>query len=43
MVIYKGADHAFMRVGEDPADPNPANIEALKASLARIQQELGKL
>jgi carboxymethylenebutenolidase len=42
-VVYKGADHAFMRVGEDPADRNPANIAAVKAALARIQKELARL
>ncbi|NOW45280.1 carboxymethylenebutenolidase [Novosphingobium sp. SG751A] len=41
--IYKGADHAYMRVGEDPADPNPANIDAVRASLARIGRLLGQL
>lgn len=41
--IYKGADHAYMRVGEDPTDPNPANIEAVRASLARLGRLLGQL
>ena len=35
-VVYEGADHAFMRVGEDPSDRNPANAAAVKASLARL-------
>ena len=35
-VVYAGADHAFMRVGEDPGDHNPANAAAVKASLARL-------
>jgi carboxymethylenebutenolidase len=42
-VVYKSAEHAFMRVGEDPADRNPANIAAVKAALARIQRELARL
>jgi carboxymethylenebutenolidase len=36
-VIYQGAEHAYMRVGENPADGNPANAAAVKASLARLQ------
>lgn len=39
-VIYAGADHAYMRVGEDPADTNPANAEAVSASLARLRRLL---
>jgi carboxymethylenebutenolidase len=39
-VIYQGAEHAYMRVGEDPADSNPANAAAVKASLARLQKLL---
>lgn len=36
-VIYPGAEHAYMRVGADPANTNPANAAALKASLARLR------
>lgn len=36
-VIYQGAEHAYMRVGEDPANANPANPAAVKSSLARLQ------
>lgn len=39
-VIYEGADHAFMRVGEMPDAKNQANVEAVKASLARLQKLL---
>jgi carboxymethylenebutenolidase len=42
-VVYKGAEHAYMRVGEDPADRNPANAAAVKASMARLQALLGTL
>ncbi|RVU03209.1 dienelactone hydrolase family protein [Novosphingobium umbonatum] len=42
-IMLEGADHAYLRVGEDPADPNPANIAAVKATLARLKVELGKL
>jgi carboxymethylenebutenolidase len=36
-VIYQGAEHAYMRMGEDPANANAANAAAVKASLARLQ------
>ena len=36
LVVYDGADHTYMRVREDPADRNPANAAAVKASLARL-------
>lgn len=39
-VIYPRAEHAFLRVGEDPADRNPANAVADKAALIRIAQIL---
>jgi carboxymethylenebutenolidase len=39
-VLYEGAEHAYMRVGEDPANGNPANATAVKASLARLQKLL---
>jgi carboxymethylenebutenolidase len=41
-VTYEGADHAFMRVGEDPADGNPANRTAVEASLARLRRLLAE-
>jgi carboxymethylenebutenolidase len=37
-VIYEDADHAYMRVGEDPANGNPANAAAVKSSLTRLQK-----
>ena len=39
-VVYDGADHAFMRVGEDPTAITPANAAAVKKSLARLQEIL---
>jgi carboxymethylenebutenolidase len=39
-VVYEGADHAFMRVGEDPGNKNPANAVAVKATLARLEKLL---
>ena len=36
-VIYENAEHAYMRVGEDPNSDNPANAAAVKASLTRLQ------
>ncbi|MBC2665846.1 dienelactone hydrolase family protein [Novosphingobium flavum] len=39
-VIYPGSDHMFVRLGEEPRDDNPANIEARHASLARLQEIL---
>jgi carboxymethylenebutenolidase len=41
-VIYPRAEHAFLRVGEDPADKNPANAAADKVALARLRRLLGK-
>jgi carboxymethylenebutenolidase len=41
-VVYAGAEHAFMRIGEDPANSNPANAAADKASLERLQGLLRK-
>ena len=39
-VVYPEADHAYMRLGEDPANTNPANAAAVKASLERLQRVL---
>jgi formylglycine-generating enzyme required for sulfatase activity/dienelactone hydrolase len=39
-VIYEGAEHAYMRFGEDPANKNPANAAADEASLVRLQKLL---
>ncbi len=41
-VIYKGATHAFMRVGQQP-DPAPENKAARDAAFARFMDILGKL
>ncbi|MFC8520754.1 dienelactone hydrolase family protein [Streptomyces sp. NPDC057257] len=38
--VYAGADHAFMRLGENPADTNPANAAAEQASLKRLKKEI---
>ena len=42
-VVYSGAEHAYMRIGADPADRNPANAAALKSSYARLKTVLGGL
>jgi len=42
-VVYPGSDHMFVRLGEEPRNDNPANIEARHASLARLQQILKRL
>ncbi|MGI5461028.1 dienelactone hydrolase family protein [Streptomyces sp. CA-249302] len=39
-VVYAGADHAFMRLGEDPSDTNAANSAAERASLKRLKKEI---
>jgi carboxymethylenebutenolidase len=39
-VMYPGSDHMFVRVGEMPADKNPANFHARCLSLARLQDLL---
>jgi carboxymethylenebutenolidase len=36
-VIYPGSQHMFVRLGEEPGNSNPANIEARSLSLARLQ------
>lgn len=35
-VIYEGAGHGFMRMGEDPANTNPANVTARKEAMKRL-------
>lgn len=37
LVVYEGADHAFMREADNPANTNPANTKAWNASLERLQ------
>lgn len=39
-VIYENAEHAYMRVGEDPSDRNPSNAAAVKSSLTRLNKLL---
>ncbi len=39
-VTYPGADHMFVRLGEEPGNSNPANVEARIQSLARFQKLL---
>lgn len=39
-VVYDGAEHAFMRIGEDPKNDNPANAAADQASLIRLEKLL---
>jgi carboxymethylenebutenolidase len=41
-VIYPHAEHAFLRVGEDPADTNTANAAADRSSLIRLENLLRK-
>jgi carboxymethylenebutenolidase len=40
MVMYPGSDHMFVRLGEEPGNINPANIDARALSMARLQQLL---
>ena len=42
-IVYHDADHGFMRLGDDPDNTNPANKDAMKASLLRLSQQLAKL
>ena len=39
-VVYEGADHAFMRVGEDPSNHDPADATAVRAARVRLQRLL---
>jgi dienelactone hydrolase len=39
-VVYEGAEHAYMRVGSDPKDTNPANAAAVRASLELLDTQL---
>ena len=39
-VTYPGADHAFMRLGEDPNNPNPANAAACRQAMQRLKDLL---
>jgi len=40
-VVYEGADHAYMRVGEQP-NAKPANVAAVQASLERLKKVLAE-
>ncbi|MFM2289761.1 MAG: hypothetical protein RL684_2904 [Pseudomonadota bacterium] len=42
-VVYPGSEHMFVRLGEEPGNRNPANIEARSLALARLQELLKKL
>jgi carboxymethylenebutenolidase len=42
-IVYQGADHAFMRLGEDPTNHNIANNDAETASLARLKDILAHM
>lgn len=42
-VVYDGADHAYLRLGGNPADGNPANDRATADSYARLEQILADL
>jgi carboxymethylenebutenolidase len=37
-VVYRNADHAFMRVGESPTNKNPDNVTAVSAALPRLEK-----
>ena len=39
-VIYAGAGHGFMRMGEDPGNTNPANVTARKEAMERLKKLL---
>jgi carboxymethylenebutenolidase len=42
-VVYEGAGHAFMRVGEDPTNTNPANKTARDQGFARLVKLLHEM
>lgn len=42
-VTYPGADHMFVRLGEEPGNSNPANVAARIQSMARLQMLLQKM
>jgi carboxymethylenebutenolidase len=42
-VIYDGARHGFMRLGEDPKNEVPANVKAHDEAWQRVKEILGKL
>ena len=42
-VTYEGAGHGFMRAGEDPSDPNPANKKARDEGWTRWKSILKKI
>lgn len=39
-VVYAGAGHGFMRMGEDPGNTNPANATARKEAMQRLDKLL---
>lgn len=39
-VVYAGAGHGFMRMGEDPGNTNPANVTARKEAMERLERLL---
>jgi carboxymethylenebutenolidase len=36
-IVYPGSDHMFVRLGEEPGNPNSANILARAQAMARLQ------
>ena len=42
-VVYAGAGHGFMRLGEDPGNTNPANISARKEAMQRLLSLLKRI
>ena len=41
--VYNDADHAFLRVYEDPSNANPANEAAFKDAMKRLETDLKKI
>jgi len=42
-VVYEGAGHGFMRMGEDPSNTNPANVKARQEAMHRLESLLKHL
>ncbi|MFP5203902.1 MAG: dienelactone hydrolase family protein [Acidobacteriota bacterium] len=42
-VVYPGAGHGFMRMGEDPGNTNPANVKARQQAMHRLEALLKHL
>lgn len=42
-VVYDGAGHGFMRMGEDPGNTNPANVTARNEAMERLTKLLREM